>query len=235
MSNAPPIVGPTAKSLLVGNPFGTVEPPRPEIPFRSRTARKHSLRLLRQYISELTFWRPGGQGRPPISFKIERKNFHISPPQNFAPVVFPSTGILPGIGDYQATGLGTYYIPESADVYLPGTVLQLSADYNEKFSIELWCTEDAERDAIKAGMEDALNPSEDCAGIRFRMPDYYNQTCCFVFESSQDVDDYSGQNRYKALIGMSFYVDVVRLVNKETFEPILSVDANPESAVVVGL
>lgn len=216
----PPPPPPTAKSLLQGNPFGQVWPPRPAPPLPAVDARTTALRVLADYISELTFNRVMEETSKPEGFQIKREHIFVEQPDNVQNLPFPSVVFVPGPGDYSPIGLTAFIDESTADKYAPGTALQEQSEYVETVTIEVWANTRAMRRCIVAGLEVALVPTEQMYGIRFRMPDYFNQTVCFSLNTSMRVDDPEAvRNRRWAHLMVEMRFDMVALVNVSKFKP----------------
>jgi hypothetical protein len=189
---------------------------------------------LRDYISELIFFRAGDIGNPPIPFQIPKKNIHIEWPDNVEDLVFPSLAFLPSKGMYDAIGLTSYIEEETRDVFAPGTVLQWQSEYTETFQIEAWASKKAERRALIACLESDLVPTEQMYGVRFTMPDYYNEQVCFTLMSRTNIDDAdSAKNRRRARLDVEMRYTVVRLVNYSEFQPQTYVELRPQISTLV--
>lgn len=203
-----------AKDLLVGRPFGDVYPPRqrPRLPdVGGRTA---ALRVLRRYVSELTFFKSAGHGRPPTPFRVPEDRFYIERPDPEVTVLYPSIVVLPGDGTYDVPGLTSYPFEASRDIHGKGTVLQVQSEWKEICNLRLTASSRAERRALVAGLEVAMVPTESFYGIRFRMPDYFGEVVCFTLNGAKYEDDDDAQrNRRFATIEMEMRFNVVALVN----------------------
>lgn len=225
------------KELLWGQPFGDVwprrEPPPPPV-YDGRTA---GLRILREYFSELTFFRPGGKdelGDPkdPIPFKIPIRDIHIEWPDNEADLHAPSLAFLSiGPADYEAIGM-TSYVDENWQKEHPGELLTWMSEYKETFSIDIWCETKQQRRSVILGLEQSLSPLEYMAGIRFVMPDYYGQLVCFSLQNREIIDDDMAsvlRRKARLMVEMRFNVCAAYPVNP--LEPVvdLQVDADEDT------
>lgn len=218
------------KKILFGDPWGAVFPPKPNPPPLSYDGRTAALRVLREYVTNLTFYRAMGPGRPPSAFQIKPENFLIEWPDSVVSMVTPSIVVIPGPNaDYGTIGLTSYIEEESADVYGPNTVLQWQMEYKEVFNLEIWASSKAERRGILAGLETAMTPTEQMAGIRFRMTEYYDQPVCFsIMRRRLGDEDESARNRRKAQIEFDMRFTVVALVNSVPMQPQILVDTDVE-------
>lgn len=207
------------KAFFVGNPFGEVYPPRPAPPPLPNDGRTIAMRLLFDYISELTFYRSGDTGGDPIPFQIGRDTMQIEAPGAVGVAPMPSIGILPGDGVYAAIGLTAYWEESTRDQFSRGTVLQWQSEYTETFQLEVLCSTKAERRAIISGLEAALVPTEQWYALRFVMKDYFNQLAAFALQSRSldDTDAVRGRRRVKFKIELRH--NVVALVNYNEFFP----------------
>ena len=207
---------------LPGNqsPFGQVFPARPNPPGLAKDARTIALEMLKTYITNLTFYRPGATGGPSIPFAIEPKNFHIEWPDYEDDLEMPSIVVLGAPVDYEAIGLTSYLEEASRDLYGKGTVLQWMSEYTEKITLELWCSKRHERRSMLAGIETAMCPTEQMYGLRFVMPDYYNELVCFSLMGRELIDDAeSAKNRRKARVEIEMRFNIVALVNYAALAP----------------
>lgn len=190
--------------------------------------RTAALRVLREYITDLTFYRANGRGLPPIPFKVDPKNFHIEWPENVQDMVTPSIVVIQGPNaDYAFVGLNSYVEEDTVDVYAKNTVLQWQSEYTETINLEIWASSKAERRAIIAGLEIALVPTEQMYGIRFRMLDYFSELVCFTLMRRRIIDDADGaRNRRKAQLEIEMRHNVVSLVNYVPLRPVFVVEVD---------
>lgn len=221
------------RDVLQGDPFGEVfpkrEPPVPPI-YDGRTA---AMRILKLYFSELVFYRAGGKDeagdqKDPIPFKIPFRDIHVEWPDDEEDLHLPALAFLAqSPGDYDSIGLTNVVEEQTKDVYSPGTVLIWMSEYQEKFAIDIWAETKAQRRSIIAGLEQALSPLQQMAGIRFRMPDYYEQLACFALQTREIIDDeLSTLVRRKARLIVDLRFNVVALVNVETMNPVTTLDVD---------
>lgn len=240
-----PNFSPELRRVIVGNPWGEVHPSRPPPPPPPYDGRTAALRVLKKYISELTFFRSGGvdgdgTAKDPIPFQIATRDIHVEWPDDEATLRLPSIALL-GAGapaDYDNLGMTTNVEEDSVGKYGPGTVLIDIAEHTENVAIEIWAETKPQRRAILAGLEQALSPLEQMAGIRFRCPDYYDQFACFSMNTKEYVDDETAVfARRKARIVAQLRIKVVRLVNVEFLNPVptMVVDANEDTGEPVDL
>lgn len=228
------------RALLFGNPFGEVYPPRRNPPPPIVDGRTHALRILKRYFQELEFVRAGGKDGngvelPPISFRVPERDIHVEWPDAPEDVHLPAIAFLgEDRGNYDSIGMTSYVEEASRDVYAPGTILVWMSEYQETFVVEVWSQTKAERRSIIAGLEVAFSPLQQMAGIRFKMPDYFDQLVCFELQDKEIVDDdLAVRNRRRARLRVLMRFNVVALVNAEDFTPIVTVadDAAPDEVV----
>jgi hypothetical protein len=217
----------SAFDFLQGWPFGRVFPPRKDPPFPTVDGRSVALSMLALYISELTFLRPGAIGKPPIPMRIPLENIFIEEPDANVDLKMPSIVFRDiGGGDYLTIGLCSFIDEATYNKFGRGTVLQVQTEYNETVTVEIWASTRAERRAIIAGLECALVPTEQLSGIRFLLPDYYDQTATFTLNRSTRVEDNAGQNRRLARLEVEMRFNVVRPVNVVEMTPSSAVDVS---------
>jgi hypothetical protein len=222
-----------AFDLLTGTPFGYVLPPRNELPLRSNPGRTVALKILRDYISELRFTRPGPNGHA-IGYQIPTSHIHLEQPGR-EDLRFPSIVIRPGEGSYDPIGLVAYIDEATRDLFGDGTVVQEQSEWREVITLECWAEESPQRASMVAGLEQALVPTEQLYGLRFRMPDYYDRTCCFsLWNGSYPDDAEAAKNRRWALLQIELRYHVCALVYSNTFKPVmeLEVDEFPVETVL---
>lgn len=215
------------RNLLMGNPFGEVFPPKAPPPPLAINGRTAALHVLRDYITDLTFYRVMAPGQPPTPFKIQEENFHIEWPDSTSDLVFPSIAIIPAPALYNAIGLVSYIEEDTRDLFAPGTVVQWQAEYEENIKLEIWASKSAERRAIIAGLEIALTPTEQMSGIRFYMPEYFNEPVCFILNGITLMDDIdAARNRRRAQLDINMRLNIVALVNYTTLAPSVQVNTD---------
>lgn len=234
-----PKVSKEIRDLWIQPPFGDVWPPRDQPPPQTVDGRTVALRILKKYVSELKFYRPGGKDRdgrpcPPIEFQVLPANIHIEWPDDPVELQtsFPSIVFLSqSAAEYAAIGLATNYDEESVDRFAPGTMVQIQSEFTETFALEIWADSKAQRRSLLAGLETALTPFETMYGIRFRMPDYYDQLVCFSLGSRNLVDDDLGtKNRRRAQLLIEMRFNVVALVNVNRLDPSTTVETTDSPA-----
>ena len=220
-NNLPPDI----RKLLVGTPWGEVFPARPNPTPLSYDGRTVALKTLKRYLSEITFLRPGGVSdlgvrAAPKPFKIASKDIQIGWSDYEDALNFPALIFLHGQGDYEMIGLTSYIEEETRDRFGLGTVVQWQSSYIETFKIEIWANKRAELRSILAGIETALTPTEQMYGLRFKMPDYFDQLVRFSPGKRQEFDEPdSAKNRRRAHLDIEMEFHVVSLVNYSSFRP----------------
>lgn len=218
-------VSAAVRKLIQGTPFGEVYPPRPRPKQALDDGRTAALRILKRYISELTFRRRGMKFGPPIPFKVRADNIHIEWPDYEVINEYPSI-VFKQInqGDYEAIGLTAYTQEETRDKFGYGTVVQQQSEYVEEFALEIHASLKPERRALVKGLEEALVPTEQMYGIRFRMPDYYDQTVRFTLNGRmlEETPD-SAKHRRVATLKIEMSYVVASLVRYETLKPTVAV------------
>ena len=216
-------LGSSLASLVKGRLYGTVYPPKKNPPGLAVDGRTIALRTLARYIAALTFWRPGDtRGSPPIPFTIPIERFFIEMPDDKQSMGFPCITVVHNTAQYKVIGLTPYVEEDSLDQWGPGTVVQWQDEYVEDIQLEVWCNMKAERRAILAGIETALSPTEQQAGLRFHMPDYYDEIVCFMLSTRRLVDNPDSlRKRRSATLGINMRFTVVALVNAVTMQPVM--------------
>jgi hypothetical protein len=222
--------GPIPQSVapnLLGTPWGAVFPPTSDIPFPAIDGRTAALHVLRDYITNLTFWRYAGPSTPPKPFQIDPRNVHIEWPDHETDLVFPSIAVVHSRADYDVIGLVSYIEEETQDLYAPNTVLQWQAEYVETINLEIWVSKKSERRALLAGLETAFSPTEQASGLRFKMPEYYNELVVFTLMRREVMDEPdAARNRRRAQLEMEMRFNIVRLVNVVDAQPVIKVNTD---------
>ena len=226
---------PTAHSLIIGNPFGAVFPPSSvdiaKLP--KEDGRTHALRVLALYISELTFYRPGDVDGEPLPFRIPLERIHIEAPDNDVDMVLPCIVFSQEADEeYEQIGLTINLDESTIDKYAPRTVLQIQYDQTETFVIEVWSSKKPERRAIIAGLQTALTPTEYMYGIRFRMPDYFDQPVVFTPVKHRRPDDQAIKGRRIGKLSVEMRFEVVCLVNYVPLLPVVEMTFTDDGAPV---
>ena len=212
------------RSLLVGTPFGEVFPPRPQPPPSTFDGRGAALNVLADYFSELTFYRTGAFPKDTRPFTIPRSSIFTEAPDGMEDFDLPAIGVRPGKATYGALNLNPAPDESSRDVFGVGTVLWALSTYTENIVIEAWAANRAERRALAIGLEEALTPFEVMYGIRFRMPDYFNEVVTFSLADRTHDESDAVRNRRRVLFGVEMTYNVVRLVNYTALNPYIVVE-----------
>ena len=201
-------LSPTTIALIPGTVAtyapNTVTPP---------SARSVALKQLFDYIAELTFYRADRNGRS-IAFQIHRHAMYEEWPDNEVELELPCLAIVPGKGEYIATGFGPWEDLSTFNTYGEGTVVQaLGTDFSELMMLEVWGASKGERRAVLTGMEAAFSPIEDQFGLKLKLPNYYDEIAYFTPNSSSIVDDAnSARNRRVGRMEVLFRIPLLRLI-----------------------
>jgi hypothetical protein len=226
------------RKLIFGTPWGETFPPRDQPTQPVSDGRTAALEILKRYISELIFFRAGPVGGQPEPFQIPPENIHIEWPDNEEDMVFPSIVFLSASPiEYAMIGFSGYIEEKTKDVYQPGTVLQWQYEHTETVAIEIWASKRAERRAILAGLESALTPTEAMYGLRFRVPNYFNQLVCFAAMTREMFEDPdAARNRRRARVNVEMRFNAVALVNYTLLDTVLKteVDVDEDTGIAVG-
>lgn len=232
------------KGVMQGRPWGDVEPPLPSPPGMHIDGRTAALRILRRYMSELTFFRSGDRITdataeadevygPPVAFRVPEKNIHIEHPDNVDQMELPAIVVIPGQGTYESLGLGTVIDESTRDRFAPDTAVLLTSEYRETIQLEVWGAGKAERRAVIIGLETALTPTEFMAGVRFRMPAYFDQLVLFSLGGRRIVEEDAGRNRRRALLDVEMSLNVCSLVNVVDLKPIILTEVTDDPKAFV--
>lgn len=220
--------------LIVGQPWGQVFPPQSMTPAdNAADGRTEALRILARYLSELTFYRAGDKTADLIALQVPLERIFIEMPDNEVDrTIFPAIALL-SAGDIneEIVGLGSWIDETSANKYGRNTVLQVNGQFTEDIAIDVLCKTRQERRALRVGINNALNPTEFMAGIRFRMPDYYNQVVTITptritLDESMDAA-VQGRRGMRIIVSMT-YLDV-QLVAASPMIPIVTTNVDVES------
>jgi hypothetical protein len=222
----------SAMALLQGSPFGAVYPPRPSPSTPTVDGRTVALSILKKYITELIFHLP--VDNVSATYPGQTKEFRICDNAIFTEAadtsdiaVMPAIAFLPGRGTYDQIGLTSYLEEASRDRYGKGSVLQWQSEWHEIFTLQVWAPTKVYRATIVAGLETSLTPTEYMYGIRFKMPDYWDEMVCFTLGARTNIDDdMSMKGKWRANLEIEMRFNVVALVNYELSKPILSVFAD---------
>lgn len=236
----------TVRDLIRGTPWGAVgNPPRQNPPPGAVDGRTACLRVLRRFLAELTFRRPGdkdpatGRSGASIAFQIPPEDILIGWPDNVEDLRFPSIVMLSGgEATYDALGFTPYIEESSEGIYGPGTVLHGLAEVQEILVLDVWASKKPELRALLAGLEVVFMPSQDMAVLRFRVPDYFDELVAFTLKGREwfeEPDAALNRRHFRLTLDMRF--NVVRLVTTGpiTVEATVAVDADPLTGDLVEL
>ena len=211
-------------NLIKGRLYGLIYPAKAAPAPLSVDGRTVALETLAQYIAALTFYRPGAEGQPPIPFNIPTTSFFIEQPDAKTSMPFPSISVVHDTANYDVIGLVSYVEEDSLDVYGKGTVVQWMSEYIEDIQLEIWVNTKAERRAILGGIETSMSPTEQQSGVRFHMPDYYDQLVCFELNNRKLVDNpESAKGRRSATLGIKMRFNIVKLINVGIMRPVVTI------------
>ena len=130
----------------------------------------------------------------------------------------------PGLYDAAGFTPGMHTLPD-------GRVLQMSSEFTQTVTIDLWCTNATERMGLLAMLEDAFDPVDWMSGFRLRLPHYFNAVVTFLKASVTAVDSTENANRRWRLASITLEAAMpqIRLVGAlpglelrvqvETYEP----------------
>ena len=222
---------PSSRALLQGVPWGEIFPTKANPVALAIDGRTAALRVLRAYVCALDFYRENAPGSAPIKFRIDPANFHIEWPDATQATVFPSIAIVPSRADYNAIGLVSYLEEDTRDVFAPGTVIQWQAEYIETFNLEVWAEKKGQRRGLLAALETSLSPTEQMSGIRFDMPEYFNEKVCFVLNRRELMDTAdSSRNRRSAQLEIEMRFNIVALVNYVPLVPQIAINVDVDQS-----
>lgn len=203
--------------------WGAVFPPRRPPRTPTIDARQHALEALADYVREIRFsfdthaeleegLEAGEEGRVK-HFRLRRDRIFTEWPDDDATrLLMPCVEFLPGLATANYPGLTPSADERSADLFGEGTVLVPQYEHVETFELEVRATTRAQRHMLLAGIEQALQPSEDLGSLRL-ITGHYGQTARFLVMETQRVDDEdSVRRRRRATLSVQMGIDVVRLV-----------------------
>jgi hypothetical protein len=227
--------------LVVGTPYASF-PPRPAPAAVSVDVRTRGLRVLKRYMSLLNFYRPGdkdpvtGELGEPILFKIPPADIHIGWPDGEVELRRPSLVFMTLQNpETEPPGMGPQVMEETCDQFGFGTVLQRVGYRTERFAIEIHASSKAESRSIISCIAYALNPTQENRGVRFLLPDYYEQVVEFWQESDRQRDEESAiRNRREASVEVTMSQTLVVLIPYVPFEAqiVVGVDDPPSATEV---
>lgn len=228
---------PRASDLLQGTPFGRTYPARRDPAQPAVDGRTRCLRVLAEFLGEVTFFRPGDKGGPPVGYRVPGQNIHIEQPDSPVEGVFPSIVFRPGPAQYLPIGMSPYLDESTRDQFGLGTCLEMLDEYNEQLVIEVWAAKKPERRSLMAALEDLLAaPVEEMYGCRFLVPDYFDRPVTFTLQSRDVPDDPDNvKNRRWGYVQLEMRFDRVRLVNVAPINLQTEVNVYPADAVPPGV
>jgi len=221
MDKKPPPPSDAATRLIPGTRWGDVYPCNP-ISIKNRSgddARTAAMRVLKDYFAELTFWRTGGVCQPPIPFKVHPDAIYIGQPDNDVDLQLPVIMFDHAEEEYNGFGFTPDVIESTRDVYQFGTVLLHHYTQQEEFIIEVWSAKQPERRALVAGLQTAFMPSDEYYGLRFRLPEYFDQPVVFTPMSNMRIDDEAIRGRRIFKMKVEYRIEVVTLVAYAELNP----------------
>jgi hypothetical protein len=201
--------------------IGTVSPlVQPTPPFAG-DARTAGLQALAEYISELTFYKAGEPGKPPVPFQIPIDNIYVEQPDNEEDLCMPSIAFMPAGGEANMDWLG-HYDETSVDEFGKDTVLYVKGEHIEFINLHIYTQFRADRRAIIGGLQSALVPVEEIWGFTLVCPNYYRQTVSIapMGVTIQDGDG-SANNRREAMFRIDMRINVVALTNYRNIMPLI--------------
>lgn len=222
---------PGSRPLLNGVPWGEVFPSKANPPPLAIDGRTAALRVLRDYTCALQFYRENAPGLPPIPFKVDPANFHIEWPSATQAILFPAIAVYTARADYNVIGLVSYVEEDTRDVFAPGTVVQWQAEYVETINLEVWAETKGQRRGLLAALETAFSPTEQMSGLRFDMPEYYNEKVCFTLMRRELMDSGdSGRNRRTAQLEIEMRFNIIALVNYVPLIPQVAINVDVDQS-----
>jgi len=219
--------------ILFGDPWGRVFPRRPPVPAATQQVdgRTVALRILRDYVCALVFYLPMEEGCPPKPFQLLPENFHLEWQRGLADnMKFPSCVIEGSRAEYDSIGLVSYIEESTRDVYAPNTVLQWQAEYIETINLELWASEEPALRSMLAGIETAISPTEQMSGLRFRMPDYFDELVCFTLNRRENYGESdASKGRRRAQVELEMRFNIVALIDTVQLQVQVSVETDVDA------
>lgn len=183
---------------------------------------KAAAKSLKAYLLALIFQ---VRGSPPKRFRLEV--VHEEWPESFENLDYPSASIVAPDTPTGEHALAPTMLEETFELYGKGTVLWKTGELELSFQVDFWCSNEPDREAIAAGLEEAFNPTERRSGIMVQgSPDYFDRSVRLTFTRRHRADDgqssYQGEHRLSTTIVAD--VDVVQLRQAVALAPVLSAD-----------
>lgn len=193
------------------------------LPPLTMDARTHVLERFADYLHCIQFQVPDGPEVTP--YQIPRERILVEWPDDDQTVMkWPTLVFEPGRYELLPSGLTPRVNEASRDQHGQGTVLVTSYEYRELVTLAVWASTRAQRRTMLAGIEWALTPVEEIAGIRLRVPDYYDETVHFEAMEGQNIDvEDSMRRRRRSEMVFEMRFDLVNLVRMDDLEPSVEV------------
>ena len=216
--------------IPTGPEWGRLVPPRPSIPPLCEDARTHVLERFADYLACICFQVPNPPG-PNETYRIPRDRILVEWPDDDQTVMkFPTLTFEPGRFELLPKGLTPAADEASRDLFGQGTCLVSSYEYVELVTLAVWSSTRAQRRTMLAGVEWALTPTEAPAGIRLRVPAYYDETAHFEAREGQNIDvEDNMRRRRRSEMVFEMRFDLVRLVRVEAINVRVEVAAFEQS------
>ena len=226
------------KETMIGPFYGDIIPPVDAPVGVHYDARSAALKMLRWFLSELTYFRRGAVDpvtgvAASIPFHVKIDNIHYEAPESEDSQDIPSIAFIPGDAEFQNAGFGPTTIEDSYNEFGAGTVLVRQFEYNEKFRIEVTGQSKAERRGLIVGIDSAMATTDGAYGIRFKIPDYYNAPCSFTLDGRTIDDNEGSKKRWIVRYRCEMRVTAVSLVNVKRLEMIGPGQPLPASGIIV--
>lgn len=125
-------------------------------------ARNAAAQVLATYLESLTFrvWSSDGKCR---DFRLN--SVQHSWPEPEVALDYPTASITEGPYEYEPHGLVPSMLEDTVDTYCAGHVLWKTGELVTSFQVDVWTTNEAEREAIAAELERAFSPGESRSGV----------------------------------------------------------------------
>lgn len=190
-------------------------------------------RGLAEYVEQLTFNAFGGRL---MRFK---RTLSAYPDTEVGPASFPACIVsTPGGGEYEARSLTPSVNPGLRLPAPDGRYIVATADYSHDVELELWATDNAERDALVQMLEQAFMPVLYRSGFALELPFYFNARAVYLLKSLQltDSEDDAVKRYRKATFTLSAVLPLLRLVSLPDAKPLFQLaSVGSESSVLLTL
>ncbi len=140
-------------------------------------------RGLAEYLSQLKTTASGAE------YRLLKTHAGWAEPEELA--MYPSCAIYseePGTYEDHALTPVSDQLPD-------GRSLVRASEFNQRMTIDVWCTSPAERSILVAMLEDALDPVDWMSGFRLRLPHYHNAVASFLKDGVSHADSAEQGNR----------------------------------------